>query len=97
MAMGKAVVVNDHPEQSLIIAESKAGLCTPYNEDDFAKAILYLLGHPEKLETMGLLGRKYIEQTKSYNIIANQLEKTLIRQYKRDRQPVDRLLRNVDF
>ena len=35
MAMGKAVVANDHPEQSLVIFESNAGICVSYEERSF--------------------------------------------------------------
>ena len=35
MAMGKASVANDHPEQQQIISESKAGICVPYDEKAF--------------------------------------------------------------
>ena len=47
MAMGKAVVANDHPEQKRVIEESGAGYCVPYEEQPFADAIVRLLKDPE--------------------------------------------------
>jgi len=78
MAMGKAVVANDHPEQSLVISESKAGICVPYEEDAFAQAILHLLNHPEEVKEMGIRGREYVEKHKSYEQIADLVERKLL-------------------
>ena len=60
MAMGKPVVVNDHPEQSLIIAESGAGCCVAYDEAEFAEAVVYLLQNRELAVEMGKKGREYM-------------------------------------
>lgn len=76
MAMKKPIVANDHPEQKLIIEQSKAGICVPYSENEFALAIIDLLNNPEKAKEMGLLGRQYVEQNRSYHIIAKLVEKT---------------------
>lgn len=74
MAMGKAVVANDHPEQKLIIDSSEAGLCTAYNETDFAEAILKLLNDKQLASDMGIKGRRYVEQNRSYVKIADHVE-----------------------
>jgi len=79
MAMGKAVVANDHPEQSLVISESKAGICVSYEEGAFAQAILYLLKHPEEAKEMGIRGREYVEKHRGYEQIADLVETTLLR------------------
>lgn len=78
MAMGKAVVANDHPEQKVVIAESNGGICVPYDEDAFADAILYLLDHPEEAEEMGKRGREYVEKHRSYEHIADLVETKLL-------------------
>jgi glycosyltransferase involved in cell wall biosynthesis len=78
MAMGKAVVANDHPEQRLVISESKAGICVPYEENAFAEAILHLLYHPEEAKEMGIRGRKYVEKHRSYEQIADLVETKLL-------------------
>lgn len=74
MAMGKAVVANDHPEQRLVIEESGGGICVPYEEEAFAKAIIELLKNPEKAKLMGERGRKYVEKYRSYSRIADIVE-----------------------
>jgi glycosyltransferase involved in cell wall biosynthesis len=74
MAMGKAVVGNDHPEQKLILSESKAGICVPYEEGAFADAVLYLLSHPTEAKMMGIKGREYVTKHKSYEDVADLVE-----------------------
>ncbi len=74
MAMGKPVVANDHPEQRLVIEQSGGGICVPYDENDFAEAIVYLLKQPEKAKEMGQKGRLYVERYRDYSKIANIVE-----------------------
>ncbi len=71
MAMGKAVIVNDHPEQRQVIAESNAGLCVPWDETQFAAAAVRLLRDPALAAEMGLRGRRYVERVRDYRAIAN--------------------------
>lgn len=75
MAMGKAVVANDHPEQQQVIDESGAGLCVPYDEAAFANALIVLLGDPVRCDEMGYQGRKYVEQNRTYERIADEVER----------------------
>ena len=79
MAMGKAVVANDHPEQRRILSESGGGICVPYDEETFALAILDLLNNPEKAERMGANGRDYVLKNRNYKIIADLVEKEYYR------------------
>ena len=76
--MGKAVVANDHPEQSMVISESKAGICVSYEESTFADAILYLLNNPEIAQEMGIRGRRYIEINRNYEKTADIVETKLL-------------------
>ena len=78
MAMGKAVVANDHPEQRLVISESKAGICVPYEETAFAEGILYLLENPSVAKQMGIRGRRYIEKKRNYEHAADLVETKLL-------------------
>jgi glycosyltransferase involved in cell wall biosynthesis len=71
MALERPVVANDHPEQRLVLKQSQAGLCVPYDESAFAAAILRLLNHPEEAEAMGKRGRKYAENHRDYGRIAD--------------------------
>lgn len=70
MAMSKPVVVNSHPEQKLVIDESKGGLCVEYEAQDFANAIIYILNNMEEGEAMGKRGRDYVREKRSYKLIA---------------------------
>ena len=71
LAMGKAVVANDHPEQRLVIEQSGAGYCVPWDEEAFAAAIIKLLKSPEAAALMGQRGRAYALEHRSYPKIAD--------------------------
>jgi glycosyltransferase involved in cell wall biosynthesis len=72
--MGKATVANDHPEQCRVLEESQGGICVPYDEKAFAKAIITLLKDAKLARKMGQNGRKYVIKNRSYHIIADNLE-----------------------
>lgn len=71
MALGKAVVANDHPEQARVIAQSGAGICTDWSEDAFARAIVELLNDPRRACEMGKRGREWVVQNRVYSRIAD--------------------------
>ena len=75
MAMAIPVVCNDHPEQSLIIEESNAGLCVEWSAVAFAEAVLDLLAHPEESVSMGKRGPAWVEAHRTYPVIAHQVWK----------------------
>lgn len=77
MAMGKAVVANDQPEQRLVIEESGAGYCVPYEEKAFAAAVVALLRAPDVARAMGDRGRVYAAEHRGYGIIADLVEREL--------------------
>jgi glycosyltransferase involved in cell wall biosynthesis len=79
MAMGKAVVANDHPDQRLLIEESGAGYCVAYEEKAFEDAILRLLTDPGGARRMGERGRSYVLAHRSYEVIGRDVEAELIR------------------
>lgn len=74
MALGKSVVANDHPEQKIVIADSQAGICVPYNERKFAEAVIYLLENPRIAEEMGRRGQKWVQVNRRYDVIADLVE-----------------------
>jgi glycosyltransferase involved in cell wall biosynthesis len=78
MAMGKAVVANDHPEQKRVIEESGAGLCVPYAEQPFAAAIVSLLRNPDTAQLMGQRGRRYAIEHRAYGVIADTVERRML-------------------
>ena len=75
MAMARPVVGNTHPEQSLIISESEAGLCLPWDETAFADGIVRLLKDPNEAAMMGRKGRKWVEQNRTNAKIADVVER----------------------
>lgn len=77
MAMSKAVVANDHPEQRLMIEESRAGYWVPYEEQAFANAIVKILRDPQEADAMGLRGYDYVVARRSYRVLADGVEKKL--------------------
>jgi glycosyltransferase involved in cell wall biosynthesis len=78
MAMGKAVVANDHPEQKRVIDDSGSGLCVPFEEQPFADAIIRLLQDPAEALSMGQRGRRYAFEHRAYGVIADTVEKQLL-------------------
>ena len=73
MALGKPVIVNDHPEQSLVIQDSGAGLCVEWGEDTFAEAMLWMLENPQAAKAMGAKGPDWVRKHRVYDIIAQQV------------------------
>jgi len=78
MAMGKAVVANDHPEQKRVIDASGGGCCVPFEEGAFAHAVVGLLQDPDTARRMGRLGRAYVLHHRAYSVIADEVEATLL-------------------
>jgi glycosyltransferase involved in cell wall biosynthesis len=74
MAMGRPVIANEHPEQSLVLNESGAGFAVAWDEQAFANAITELLDNPEKSRRMGAAGRAWVESNRSNRILANAVE-----------------------
>lgn len=79
MALGRPVVCNDHPEQSQVIRESGAGLCVAWGASEFARAIAWMLKHPEEAERMGANGPAWVERCRTYPAISERV----LRQYER--------------
>lgn len=77
MALNRAVVANDHPEQKKILAESRAGLCVKWEKRAFADAISYLLSNPNVALSMGEKGRDYVFKNRRYEIIAKTLDRKI--------------------
>lgn len=70
MALGRPVVANDHPEQRLVLEQSRAGFCVPYDENAFAAAILRVMSNPAEAAAMGRRGHEYVENHRDYRRIA---------------------------
>lgn len=75
MALGKPVVVNDHPEQADVIAKTGAGVCVQWGAEHFAEAITKLLGDPVLARAMGSAGPAWVEEHRTYDKIAGMVAK----------------------
>jgi glycosyltransferase involved in cell wall biosynthesis len=79
MLLGRPVVANDQPEQRLLIEESAGGICVPYQEQAFAVALISLLSDPEAARAMGERGRRYVVAHRNYTVLADIVERRLLR------------------
>jgi glycosyltransferase involved in cell wall biosynthesis len=66
MALGKAVVANDHPEQAEVLRASGAGVVCAWDEREFAAAIIDLLEDPDRCKSMGAAGRRYVAEHRTH-------------------------------
>lgn len=73
LAMGKAVVANDQPDQSVVVNESQAGFCVPFEVEPFAGAVMRLLSDPAAAAQMAVRGPDYVRRRRSYPILAQQV------------------------
>jgi glycosyltransferase involved in cell wall biosynthesis len=74
MAAGKPVVANDQPDQRAVLEESGGGICTPYEPEAFARALIDILGNPEMAREMGRRGRSYLSAARTYEAISQRVE-----------------------
>lgn len=88
LALGLAVVANDHPEQRLILRETKAGVCVPWSARHFARAVSWLMSRPPEVRAeMGRRGRAWVERTRSYARIGDDVERTWLDVLASSRRP----------
>lgn len=73
LALGRPVVVNSHPEQQEIIANSGAGICVEWSAQSFANAISMLLHDRSAAERKGAQGREYVRAHRLYADIARRV------------------------
>jgi glycosyltransferase involved in cell wall biosynthesis len=66
MALGKAVVANDHPEQADVLRDSGGGIVCGWSEREFAAAIVELLMDPQRCAQMGAAGRRYVAEHRTH-------------------------------
>jgi glycosyltransferase involved in cell wall biosynthesis len=79
MALGLPVVANDHPEQELILRQSGAGVCVPWGARHFVRAVRWLMRRSlAERAAMGARGRAWIEEHRTYAVIASDVERTCI-------------------
>jgi len=73
MALGLPVLVNDNPDQVQVVAESGAGLCVRLEPSIFAEALARLLNDDDLRRVMSDAGRRYVNRSRSYDILASDL------------------------
>lgn len=95
LALGLPVVANDHPEQRLILHESRAGVRVPWGARYFARAVAFLcrLTDPER-HAMGTRGREWVRGHRTYGRIADLVETEYLRHTK-PANPADHAVRDL--
>ncbi len=74
LALGLPVVCNDNPDQQALITECGCGVCTPYDSESFAAAVLELLRmSPADRDDRVARGRAMVAARRSYEVLAAQL------------------------
>jgi glycosyltransferase involved in cell wall biosynthesis len=76
LALGIPSVANDIPDQQLVIAESRAGLCAPMQAEPFAAAVLELLNNPQLAAEFAQRGPAYVRTHRTYDILARNVAET---------------------
>jgi glycosyltransferase involved in cell wall biosynthesis len=73
LAMGRPVVANDHPDQTVVVEASGAGVVAPYDSAAYAEAIVALLDRREEHGAMAEAGRRFVLAERSYPKMAARL------------------------
>ena len=76
MAMRKPVVANEEiPEQKEIIEKSGGGILVKFDAESFAKGIMELFNDIKRMEEIGRNGYKWVVKYRSYENMAQEVEK----------------------
>lgn len=73
LALGKPVVANEHPDQTVVMRESGAGLCVPFERGAFAEAITTIMNDPPMAARFSEAGRTYVFCRRNYRSLAESL------------------------
>lgn len=73
LALGKPVIVNNHPDQDNVIRSSEAGLSVDWGCEQFADAMIWMLENPQAAKAMGEKGPDWVRKHRVYDIIAQQV------------------------
>ena len=72
LALGIPVVCNDNPDQAQVIKDSGAGICVPYSAENFANAVVKMLGLDKaERDQMQIKGKDYVSHFRSYQKIGS--------------------------
>lgn len=86
MALGLPVVGNDNPDQALVVSEGNAGICVKLEPQDFAAAVIQLLGNAHQRRQMALSGQLYVRQARSYDKLAQDVAQTYRHFFSQDKR-----------
>ncbi|HEY3300141.1 MAG TPA: glycosyltransferase [Methylophilaceae bacterium] len=70
LAMGRPVVANSHPDQSVVLSQSAGGVSVPFDVNAYADAIVSLLKNVEASQLMAKSGREWVMLNRNYNHMA---------------------------
>ena len=88
MAMAKPVVANEEIfEHKEVLEQSGGGLLVAYAKEQFAEAILKLLNNTKMARQMGKMGRYWVNNNRTYEILARNLEKRCSNLFSSERKP----------
>jgi len=73
MALGKAIVANIHPEQTIILDESGAGMLVPWGVQEFAAGIALTLADPDAAAARAAKGPDWVRANRTYDRIAERV------------------------
>lgn len=78
LAFARPTVGNDHPEHGMIARDSNGALTVPWSPEGFADAILWCLDHPDEARAMGLRGRAWVGEHRTYDRLADLVYRKLL-------------------
>ena len=71
LALAKPTVGNRHPEHSMIAERSDGAMIVDWSPQAFADAILWCLDHPDAAREMALRGRRWVQENRLYDRLAD--------------------------
>jgi glycosyltransferase involved in cell wall biosynthesis len=78
LAYARPTIGNNQPEHDMIARESEGALTVPWSAEGFAEAILWCLEHPEEARAMGLRGRAWVGEHRTYDRLADMVYRKLV-------------------
>jgi len=75
LSLGIPVVANrEINDQKLLLEKSGGGILVDYNSKSFAQGIIKLLGNPKKSFDMGLAGKNWVSENRSFRNLSKKIE-----------------------
>lgn len=74
LGYGKPVITSNTPEQEWVINISGGGISTGYTIEKFTEAIIYLLDNRDLVQLMGIKGKRFVLENKTYEHITSRID-----------------------